>query len=136
MLTERVRNSKKGDDLMKQYQGKAKDLNGYAALMGSKVDTARVVFSRGDVKLGNEPGLVGRIAAAKPGTVQGPYKGEQAVIVYQIIRQEKEERKPTKEELDRRYAQSRGAQLIGNSQNIFQILSNATKVEKHLIDFY
>ncbi len=136
MLTERVRNSKKGDDLMKQYQGKAKDLNGYAALMGSKVDTARVVFSRGDVKLGNEPGLVGRIAAAKPGTVQGPYKGEQAVIVYQIISQEKEERKPTKEELDRRYAQSRGAQLFGNSQNIFQILSNATKVEKHLIDFY
>ena len=136
MLTERVRNSKKGDDLMKQYQGKAKDLNGYAALMGAQVDTARVVFTRGDIKLGNEPGLVGRIAVAKPGTVQGPWKGENAVIVYQVVKQEKEERELSKEELDRRYAQSRGAQQFANAQSIFQILSKATKVEKHLIDFY
>ena len=136
MLTERVRNSKKGDDLMKQYQGKAKDLNGYAALMGAQVDTARVVFTRGDIKLGNEPGLVGRIAVAKPGTVQGPWKGENAVIVYQVVKQEKEERQPTKEELDRRYAQTRGSQQFANAQSIFQILSKATKVEKHLIDFY
>ena len=135
-LTERVRNSKKGDDLMKQYQGKAKDLNGYAALMGAKIDTARVVFSRGDLKIGNEPGLVGRIAVAKPGTVQGPYKGEQAVIVYQVVSQEKEERQPSKEELDRRYAQLRGSQVYSNAENIFQILSKSTKVKKNLIDFY
>ena len=136
MLTERVRNSKKGDDLVKQYQGKAKDINGYAALMGAQVDTARVVFSRGDMKLGNEPGLVGRISVAKPGTVQGPWKGENAVIVYQVVKQEKEARQPTKEELDRRYAQSRGSQVFANAQSIFQILSKGTKVEKHLIDFY
>ena len=136
MLTERVRNSKKGDDLMKQYQGKAKDLNGYAALMGAQVDTARVVFTRGDIKLGNEPGLVGRIAVAKPGTVQGPWKGENAVIVYQVVKQEKEEREISKEELERRYAQSRGAQQFANAQTIYQILSKATKVEKRLIDFY
>ncbi len=137
MLEQRVRNSKKGDALMKQYNGKAKDVNGYAALMGSQVDTARVVFaSHGDPKLGNEPGLVGRIAAAKIGEVKGPWKGENAVIVYQVVKQEKEERKPTKEELDNRYAQSRGAQIFANPQNISQILMKATKVEKHLIDFY
>jgi len=137
MLTERVRNSKKGDDLVKQYKGKAKDVNGYAAVMGTKVDTARVVFAaNGDPKLGNEPGLIGRIATAKPGTLQGPWKGENAVIVYQVVKQEREERKPTKEELDNRYAQTRGAQVLANPQTIYQILNKSTKVEKHLIDFY
>ena len=137
MLTQRVRNSKKGDDLMKQYKGKANDLNGYAALMGTQVDTARVAFSsNGDPKLGNESGLYGRIATAKVGALQGPWKGENAVIVYQIVKQEKEERKPSKEELDNRYAQTRGAQIFSNPQSINQILTKATKVKKNLIDFY
>ena len=137
MLTQRVRNSKKGDDLMKQYQGKANDLNGYAALMGANVDTVNVVFSSyGDPKLGNEPGLVGRMSAAKQGTLQGPYKGENAVFVYQVVKQEKAERKPTKEELDSRYAQSRGAQLFANPRTISSILTKATKVKKSLIKFF
>ena len=137
MLSDRVRNNKKGEDLMKQYNGKAKDLNGYATLMGTQVDTARVAFaSMGDPKLGNEPGLIGRIATVKPGTLQGPFKGENAVIVYQIVKQEKEERKPTKEELDNRFNQTRGLQMLANPQNIYRILSKATKVTKHLIDFY
>ena len=137
ILTQRIRNDKKGDDLMKQYQGKAKDLNGYAALMTCKIDTARIVFDGSiDPKLGNEPGLVGRIAAAKPGTLQGPYKGENAVVVYQIVNQEKEEREISKEELDARYAQTRGRNNIVNPQAIYQILSKATKVKKNLIDFY
>jgi len=136
-LEQRVRNKKKGEALMKQYSGKAKDLNGYAALMGAKIDTARVAFAgNADPKLGNEPGLVGRIATAKPGTLQGPWKGENAVIVYQVVKQEKEQRKPSKEELDNRYAQTRGIQAFVNPQNLFRILSKATKVTKHLIDFY
>ena len=136
-LEERVRNSKKGDDLMKQYEGKAKDLNGYAALMGAKVDTANVVFaSNGDPKIGTEPGIFGRMAVAKQGQFHGPVKGENAVFVYQVVKQEKAERKPTKEELDNRYAQSRGGQLFSNPRNIYNILAKATKVKKHLIDFY
>ncbi|MBR6432361.1 MAG: hypothetical protein IKS64_05860, partial [Muribaculaceae bacterium] len=137
LLTLRIRNSKKGDDLIKQYKGKATDLNGYAAAMGAQIDTARVVFSsNGDPKMGNEPGLIGRIAVAQPGKVQGPWKGENAVFVYQIVSQEKEERQPTKEELDNRYSQTRGAQVIANPQNIYQILSKATKIKKNLIKFY
>ena len=137
MLEQRVRDSKKGDDLMKQFQGKANDLNGYAALMGAQVDTVNIVFaSNGDPKIGNEPGLIGRMAAAKQGQLKGPWKGENAVFVYQVVKQEKSERKPTKEELDNRYAQSRGAQIFTNPRNIYNILAKATKVKKHLIDFY
>ena len=137
MLTQRVRNSKKGDDLMKQYNGKAKDLNGYAALMGAQVDTASVVFAaNGNPKLGGENGLIGRMSVAPQGKLQGPWKGENAVYVYQVVKKEKAERKPTKEELDNRYAQSRGAQIFSNPRSIYNILSKATKVTKHLIDFY
>ncbi len=134
MLTQRIRNSKKGDDLMKQYQGKAKDMNGYAALMGTKVDTANVVFTVGAANI--EPKVIGRICASKQGALQGPVKGEDAVYVYQVVKEQKAERKPTKEELDNRYSQSRGAQLFANPRNIYNILSKATKVTKRLIDFY
>lgn len=133
-LTNRIRNSKKGDNLMKQFDGKAKDLNGYASLMGVKVDTANVVFAAGDSRI--EPRAVGRMSVAKQGQLQGPWKGEDAIYVYQVVKKEKSERKPTKEELDNRYAQSRGAQVFANPRTINNILSKATKVKKHLIDFY
>ena len=137
MLTQRVRNSKKGDALMAQYKGKANDLNGYAALMGAQVDTVRIVFAgNGDAKLGNEPGLIGRMAAAKQGTLQGPWKGENAVFVYQVVKQEKAERKSSVEELNNRYAQTRGAGIYANPSTINNILRKATKVTKRLIDFY
>ena len=137
MLTQRIRNRKKGEDLVKQYTGKANDLNGYATLMGVQIDTARVVFaSNGDPKMGAEPGIIGRIATAKPGTLQGPWMGQNAVFVYQVVRQEREERKPTKEELDNRYAQTRGAQVFAAPRGIYQILSSATTIKKNLIKFY
>ena len=137
ILTTRVRNSKKGDDLMKQYSGKASDLNGYAALMGEKVDTVNIVFSsNGDPKLGNETGLIGRMAAAQPGKLQGPWKGNNAVFVYQVVKQEKEQREVTKEELNNRYSQQRGANVFASQRAIQNILTKATKVTKRLIDFY
>ena len=134
LLTQRIRNSKKGDDLMKQYDGKAKDVSSYASLMGVTVDTANVVFAAGDPKI--EPRVVGRISASKQGAVQGPFKGDDAIYVYQVVKQEKAERKSTKEELDSRYAQSRGAQRFANARTINGILSKATKVSKRLIDFF
>ena len=137
MLTTIVRNSKKGDDVMKKLQGKANSVSAYAQLMNTQVDTVDVSFAmNGDRKLGNDYGIIGRMAAAKPGTVQGPWKGDNAVYVYQVLKQEKAERKSSKEELDNRYAQSRGAQIFANPRNINQILSKATKVKKSLIDFY
>ena len=121
---------------MKQYTGKANDLNGYAALMGTAIDTANVVFAtNGDAKL-NEAGIIGRMAAAPQGKLMGPWKGENAVYVYQLVKQEKAERKATKEELDRRYAQSRGAQVYASPRFINQILTKATKVKKNLIKFF
>ncbi len=137
MLTDRVRNSKKGDALVKQYQGKAKDLAGYAAAMGAKIDTVNVVFAaNSDPKLGREPGIIGRMSVAKQGVLQGPSKGEYAMFVYQVVKQEKSSYNPAKEELVNSYNQSRGAQVFANPRTIFKILSKATKVKKSLINFY
>ena len=137
MLTDRVRNRKKGDDVVNKLKGKATSVNAYAELMNAKVDTVEASFAmNGDPKLGQEYGIIGRMAAAKPGELQGPWKGDNAVFVYQVLKQDKAERKSTKEELDKRYSQTRGAQIFANPRTINQILYRATKVKKNLIDFY
>lgn len=139
MLTTFVRNSKKGDDLIKKLQGKANSVEAYATLMNTQADTVDVSFAMdNDPKLANEYGIIGRMATAKVGALQGPWKGENAVYVYQVLKQDKAERKSTKEELDKRYAQSRGARIFGNARNINAFLSNTkpNKVQRRLIDFY
>lgn len=137
MLETRVRNAKKGDDLMKQYNGKANDLNGYAKVMGVKVDTTQVIFGGNMVpKLETEPGAAGRVVAAKQGQFVGLLKGEGCVYAFQVTKVEKAARKASKEELDQRFAQQRGAGIVSNPQVLSAILGKATKVERHLIDFY
>ncbi len=134
-LTTRVRNSKKGDDLMKQYNGKASDLAGYAKAMGVQVDTTQVIFgSDRAAKLESEPGIIGRVAAASKGKVVGLWKGQTGVYAFVVEKTEKSERKPSKQELNQRYAQTRGGAMV--AQGLTQILGRATKVERHLIDFY
>lgn len=136
-LTAQVRNSKKGDDLMKQFNGKATDLNGYAKAMGVQVDTTQVIFgSDMALKLEGEAGIIGRIAAAPQGKVVGLWKGQMGVYAYQVTKVEKSERKPSKDELNNRFAQTRGAGVIGSPQAIAAILGKATKVERNLISFY
>lgn len=136
-LTEKVRNSKKGDDLMKQFDGKAKSIADYAKLMGATVDSTQVIFAADRTpKLENEPGLIGRVAVAKQGEVKGLFKGETGVYAYQVVKVEKSQRKATKQELDNRFSQSRGAGMIANPQAITAILGKATKIERNLIAFY
>lgn len=133
-LTTVVRNNKKGEDLMKKYNGKAKDLNGYAQQMQCKVDTAQVSFGN-DMMMpvfGNEPGFVGRVAAAKKGQMVGLWKGQNGVYAFQVNSVEKSARKMEKKELNEYY--SRSHQLSPNA--LVAILSKATKVERHMQDFF
>lgn len=137
MLTNKVRNSKKADALMAQYKGKANDLAGYASLMGVQVDSAQVVFaSNFTPKLENEPALVGRIIGSPKGKLIGPWKGENGVYVFQVYDVKKDERQPSKEELDNRFAQQRGGGMVANPGAMAAILGKATKVKRSLINFY
>lgn len=136
-LTAKVRNSKKADALMKQYEGKAKDLNGYAQLMGAQIDSAQVTFASNFVpKLENEPALLGRIAGTAKGKFVGPVKGENGVYVFQVYDVKKDGRQPSKEELDNRFAQQRGGGMLANPNAMAFILGKSTKVKRSLINFY
>ena len=135
-LTTRVRNAKKGAELMKQYEGKAKDLAGFAKLMTANVDTTQVAFgSNFAAKMEDEPAIMGRIAGTKQGEVK-LWQGQNGVYAFQVTKVEKAERVPTKQELDQRYAQQRGGGIASNPQAIAAILAKATKVQRRLIDFY
>ncbi len=137
MLTTKVRNSKKADALMAQFKGKANDVAGYAKVMGVQVDSAQVVFASNFVpKLENEPALIGRIAGTAKGKTVGPWKGENGVYVFQVYDVKTDGRKPSKEELNNRYAQQRGGAMVGNPNAMAYILSRATKVKRSLINFY
>ena len=128
-------NTLKGDSLVQAYKGKASDLNGYAKLMGASVDTTQVVFAQDNIaKIGNEPALVGIIATAKPGTVVGPIKGENGVYVFKVDKQEKAAEAPSKEDLDQRFAQTRGN--VANPNMITRILAKGTKVKKNIEKFF
>lgn len=131
-LTEKVRNEKKGESLMKQYNGKAKDLNGYAQAMQAKVDTVQVAFGNDmNPMLGGEFGLAGRVAAAKQGQFVGLWKGQAGVYAFHVDKVEKSARKMSKQEADMRFSQTRGI-----SRMLVDILRKGTKVERRLIDFY
>ena len=113
------------------------DLNGYAKLMGVKVDSAQVVFGSNFIpKLENEPGLIGRIAGSQKGKTVGPWKGENGVYVFMVYDVKTDGRKPSKEELDQRFKQQRGGGLYANPNAMAYVLSRATKVKRSLINFY
>ncbi len=135
-LEAQVRNSKKGDKLMKDFNGKAKDLNGYASLMKVKVDTTTVNFgSDMALKLDGETGLIGRVAATPKGKFVGLWKGNNAVYAYQVTDIEKDKRTRSNKELNDKYAQTRGGLLFANPTAMTAVLSKALKVERKLVNF-
>jgi peptidyl-prolyl cis-trans isomerase D len=136
MLTQKVRNSKKGDKLMAQYKGKANSLAAYGQLMGCAVDTTNVTFGQMFIpKIGQgESQLIGRVSVAKQGALQGPFKGNNAIYVYQVVKIDRTPRRPVNDELDRQYAMTRGYGAI--MRNAVEILRKATTVKNNMIKFY
>lgn len=132
----KARNEKKAEALLAKYDGKAKDLNGFATLMNAKVDTTQVTFGQMFIaKIGvGESDLTARVATAKLNDVVGPVKGNNGVYVFQVVKQDRTERTPTTEEGDRRFAMSRGSNAVMN--HALDILRNATTVENKMIKFF
>ncbi len=82
-----VKADKKAENLIGKYQGNAKDLAGYANLMGAEVHTdSTIVFSSSRLSSlpANEYALQGLIASANPGTLVGPVQGANEVMVFVV----------------------------------------------------
>lgn len=134
--TARARNEKKANALIEKFNGKANDLEGYAALMESKVDTARVVFGQRTIpKIGaNESNIAGHVVNAEVGSIQGPIKGNNAVYVYQVIKNEDTTRQRTEQETDRQFNVARGNNAV--LDHSLDILKIALGYENMMMRFF
>ena len=135
-LARRARNDKKAAKLIADYAGKAKDVAGYAKLMGAEVDTTTVNFGQQFVPgIGmGESELQGRVATAKAGDLIGPLQGNNAVIVLQVTGIDNEGRPFDLNENTVRYMQQRGAGRMGG--NLPAILIGNKKVKNNMTVFY
>lgn len=136
MLTSEARNNKKAAKLLADYEGKAKDVAGYAKLMSVSVDTTTVNFGQYMVPgLGiNESAVQGKIANAQKGALVGPMKANNSVIVLQVTEVDKEGRPYDFEESSVRFNQQRGAARMMNALD--RILLGNKEVTNNINVFY
>lgn len=135
-LTPKVRADKKAADLIAQYTGKAKDIAGYAKLMGCNVDSATVTF--GQVSLFN-PGFDGAKAAAiasitPKGQLTAPVQGNTGVVVMQVVDVEKGARPYDFKESAAIFDRMRGSQALNSQFN--KLLIGNKKVKNNLLKFF
>ncbi|MDE5750645.1 MAG: hypothetical protein K2H87_07760, partial [Duncaniella sp.] len=135
-LAARVIADKKAAKLLSDYEGKAKDVAGYATLMGAQADTTTVNFAQYMVPgIGmTESAVQGRVAAAKKGDLIGPMKSNNAVVVLQVLDIDTEARPYNRDENVIRFNQSRGAARLAG--NIESILLGNTKIKNNMTTFY
>ena len=135
-LALQVRNQKKGDALIEQFGGKATDLQGYANLFGGTVDSTTVSFGQivvPSIGMG-ESEFQAQAALAAPGKVVGPIKGNQSVIVFEIVSVDEPARPFDFDESARQFSGNRGSYVMMNM--IPQILLGNKKVDNRLSNFY
>lgn len=122
----KARNEKKGEALMKKYQGKAQNIAGYEAAMGTPVRTVRV----GGGVPGMDPILAGQAPFAKLNKLYGPVKGDAMVFVYQVVKKEAAANPITDQQVDMSYRQQ-----FMMFNNIFEVLKDNKDVENHIVNF-
>lgn len=136
VLTNKIRADKKAEALIAQYNGKAKDLPGYAAIMAAPVDSATVTF--GQINPFNN-GFAGSEVAAvasvsQKGQLVGPMKGNNGVVVLQVVDVDKSGRPYSYDESAALYARTRGAYALG--RNIQLVLQGNKKVKNNILKFF
>ncbi|MDE6117110.1 MAG: SurA N-terminal domain-containing protein [Duncaniella sp.] len=136
MLATRARNDKKAAKLIADYQGKAKDVAGYAQVMGTSVDTTTVNFGQYMIPgLGmNESAMMGAVSNAAVNELVGPMQTNNAVIVFQVTEVDKEGRPYNAEESAIRFDQQRGAMRMLNTLD--RILLGNKKIKNNINTFY
>lgn len=136
ILASRAINNKKAAKLIADYEGKAKDIAGYAQLMKTSVDTTTVNFGQYMIPgLGmNESVVMGKIANAQKGALVGPVQGNNAVIVMQVTEIDNAGRPFDLDENTIRYNQQRGAARMINTLD--RILIGNKKVTNNINAFY
>ncbi|MCM1348593.1 MAG: SurA N-terminal domain-containing protein [Firmicutes bacterium] len=137
MLTNKLMNDKKAAALIAQYNGKAKDVAGYAQAMNVKADTAAVNFAQFSMNSYPDyvgPQVAGKLYGAKKGAMFGPTQASNGVVVMQVVDVEPNGRPYNFEESSAAFARTRGADALG--QMLPAVLMGNKKVKNNLLDFY
>lgn len=135
-LEARARNNKKAEAIIGRIAGKAKNVEGYAKLMNSQVDTTAVTFGQIFIpKLGiNESKIAATAVTAKPGELVGPLQGNSGVVVFTVTTVDKSGRPYNADESAVQFIQTRGAGALGNS--LADILRGNKKITNNSLKFY
>ena len=138
-INDKALHTKKADKLISEYAGKAKDVDGYAKVMGVEPQTADAMFnSRVISGLGyNESAIQGAVAAAQPGQVVGPVAGNNTVVVFVVTGEDNDNREFTFDEYANQFNRNFG---IGGSRPLqdsrrFQLLLGNDKVKNSSLNF-
>ncbi|WP_289745726.1 peptidylprolyl isomerase [Paramuribaculum intestinale] len=135
-LAEEVRNDKKAQKLISDYQGKASDLAGYAQIMNSRIDSVMVNFSQFSIytpALGG-PEMIAEVSCSEPGKLTGPVKTDNGVVVFNVVNVDNNGRPYSFDESATLFQRTRGAAALGNQ--IAAILLGKRKVENNILKFF
>ena len=131
-LKQQVIADKKAAKLIEKYNGKAKDLNGYAQLMNTTVQndsTAAFASPRfGNLGFG-ESKVQGAAAAAKVGQLYGPVQGNNSVV-YLVVNGENVQGRP----FDAKQDGAQFMQMFGIN-NFFMLLLGDNEIENRSLEF-
>lgn len=126
-----VTNNKKAEAMIKEYGGKAKDVAGYATVMGVETANDAVNFFNGG-NYGAE--LLATIVTTPKGKMVGPSKGEQAVVVFQVTDINNPTRAFNYKSDSQAFNQIFGAGRYSNVEGMYRLLLGNKKVDNNLIN--
>lgn len=126
--------NKKAEMLIKQYAGKAKDINGYATAMGAQPAEADAIFANDQIAgVGySENNVQGVVAGAAQGKIVGPFQGNNAVYVVNVLSAKTDGRPYNYEEILNAFSQKFIAPM---TQNPLKLLLGNSKVKNNILEF-
>ncbi|MDE7414231.1 MAG: SurA N-terminal domain-containing protein [Muribaculaceae bacterium] len=127
-LTEKVRRSKAGDKLMKQYSQKTQSMQSAAQAMGVEVNNIE------SFRFGQNPGVrdaavMGKIYGSKADKKVMIVKGDDGIYVYQVNGKKKENFPYNEQEYEQKYIQQVNPNLIQMLMGNSRIKNNVYKFE-------
>lgn len=125
--------------LTDRYAGKAKDIPGYAKLMGVEVQNGDAMFSSpmlASVGFG-ESALQGAVAAAEKGKVVGPVKGNNAILVFVVTGEDNSGREYKFDEYANQFNRALGISTyrLQRMESLFPMLLGKEKIENNSLEF-
>lgn len=138
-VNQKALRNKKAQILKERYAGKAKDVAGYAKLMGVEPQTTDVTFSSTMVPgLGfGETKVLGNIGAAEKGKVSDVIDGNNSVVVFVVENEAAPAREYNFDEYANQFNRSLGIAGYGlqRQQKVFDMLKGKEDVENNSLKF-